>query len=132
MSRVPNIALWEITVKPPGFDGGDPVDTTTMHNEDWRTKAPRSLVEMTNGTSKFAFDPKIYVDILSVLNIEQTLTWRFSDGSTLAVFGFLRTFDIDDMSEGDMPQGAAEIEITNTDPTTGAETPPVLTEVTGT
>ena len=46
----PNIDLWEKVVKPPGLDGGEKVETTTMHNTVWRTFGPRELITMTAAT----------------------------------------------------------------------------------
>lgn len=131
-SLAPTIGLWEITVKPPGLDGGEPINTTTMHNVDWHTKAPRDLVDSTDGTMKCAFDPKVYDTILGILNREQTITYRFSDGSTYAIFGFLQKFEVDDESEAEMPTATVTIVHTNIDPTSDAEQAPVMTEVAGT
>lgn len=131
-ARVPDLAIFEMAVTPPGFDGKEPVDTTTMHNTVWDTMAPRKLVKMTNIKGKCAYDPKVWSDILSCLNIEDTITKRWSDGSTIAAFGFLNKFDPDEESEDKMPTASFEIVITNTDPTTGAEQAPVVNAVSGT
>lgn len=130
-ARAPSIGIWEIAVKPMGFDGGDPVDTTTQHNNAWLTSAPRELIKCTAISGKCAYDPKAKTTLLSLLNIEDTITCRYSDGSTEAAFGFLRTFEPDEMVEGTMPTASFEIEITNVD-SSGAEQDPVVVEVAGT
>lgn len=128
----PNIEFWEKTVQPPGMDGGDAIEQTTMHNDRWRTMAPRSLVTLTESNTKVAYDPQVYVSILAILNVETTVTVRFPDGSTLAYFGFLRSFEPDELVEGTQPEATVNITPTNFDPVEKVEAGPVLTSVTGT
>lgn len=131
-SSDPNINVWEKEVTPPGLDGGDPVVTTTMHNDVWRTKSPSALIEMTDIEVVVAYDPIIYTEALAILNDEITITTTFPDGSTLAAYGFLRSFTPDALVEGEQPEATCVVVITNQDPTTGAEEAPVLASVAGT
>jgi len=126
------VSFWEKTVKIPGIDGGDAIETTTMHNVTWRTMSPRQLKTLTQATGKAAFDPNIYNDILSLINREGSITIRFPDGSTLDFFGYLKSVEFDDLEEGKQPELSYVIVPTNQDPTTGAEAAPVLTSVAGT
>lgn len=126
------VGLWEKTVKPPGIDGGDAIEQTTMHNTTWRTMAPRSLKTLTEHTFKAAYDPVVYTSLLSIVNVETTVTVAFADGSTIAFFGFLKKFEPDDLEEGKQPEGTATIVPTNFDPVGKVEAAPVVTEVTGT
>lgn len=128
----PDCSFWEKTVTPPGLDGGDPVETTTMHNDVWRTMAPRKLKTLTDLTTTAAYDPVIYTQLVGRINEETTITVTFPDGSTLAFYGYLRSFIPDEVSEGEQPTATATITPTNQDPTTGAEEAPVLTNVSGT
>lgn len=128
----PTISFWEKTVQPPGWDGGDAIETTTMHNVVVRTMAPRTLKTLTPVTSKVAYDPVVNNDLKNHINRRTTITIEYSDGSTLAFHGFLQKFDPDELSEGEQPTGTVTIVPTNQDPTTGEETLPVLTNVTGT
>lgn len=128
----PTIEFWEKTVKPPGLDGMDEIDTTTMHNVTWRTNAPRALVTMTPFTMVAAYDPNIYNAALSLLNVETTVTVRFPDGSTLAFYGFLKSFETNELVEGTQPEMTITVVPTNQDPTTGDEEAPVLTSAVGT
>lgn len=132
MSLNPTIELWEKTVKPPGLDGGDAVNTTTMHNVTYRTMAPRKLKTLTEITSTCAYDPLCYVDLLSMINRKQTLTVTFPDGTTLAFYGYLKSFEPNDVSEGNMPEATVHFVPTNADPVTGAEQAAVLVNVSGT
>ena len=127
-----NAALWEKTVTPPGYDGGDKINVTTMHNAAWRTFAARALKELTDSAFSAAYDPKAYNDLMSVINVEQTLTVHFPDGSTLAFYGYLKSFLPDEVSEGEQPTATVEIVATNRNPSTGAEAGPTYTASTGT
>lgn len=128
----PDISFWEKTVTPPGIDGGDSIEQTTMHNVDWRTMAPRSLKTLTDSSTKVAYDPALYTQILSLINAETTVTVRFADGSTLAYYGYLKSFEPDEMSEGTQPEATINIVPTNFDPVNKVEAAPVLTSVAGT
>ena len=132
-NRAPTIGFWEKTVKPPGLDGGDKIDTTTMHNADWRTFAPRALVTMTDMQTTVAYDPVIYDTVVQVLlNAEGSITVHFPDGSYVSFFGFLKSFEVNDHVEGQQPEATVMITPTNQDPTTGTEQGPVLVSVGGT
>lgn len=128
----PAISFWEKSVKPPGFDGGDAIETTTMHNIKLRTMAPRQLKTLTQMTTTAAYDPNVLNQVYSIINRKTTITVRFPDGSTLAFFGYIKSFEPNDMSEGNFPEATVTIVPTNVDPTTGAEADPVLTSVAGT
>lgn len=125
-------SFWEKTVQPPGIDGGDAIDQTTMHNVDWRTFAARSLQTMTEGKGKAAYDPAVYTQLQSLVNQETTITVQWADGSTLAFYGYLRMFEFSELVEGTQPEADFTIQPTNVDPTTGVEEGPVLTSVAGT
>ncbi len=128
----PSVKIWEKSVKPPGMDGGDAIETTTMHNTTWRTMAPRSLKTLTESTFKGAYDPDVYNDILALVNISGGITVTYPDGSTLDFWGYLRTFEADEMVEGTHPEATCAITPTNWDPANRVEAAPVMTEVSGT
>ena len=50
----PDVSFWEKTVKPPGIDGGDGIEQTTMHNSAYRTMRSRSLKTLTEASGKAA------------------------------------------------------------------------------
>ena len=127
-----SIEFWEKTVKPPGVDGGDPVETKTMHNSDWETFAPRSLKRLTEVGSRVAYDPDLYDELTSRVNSEDTITVTFSDASTLAFFGYLRSFEPADCEEGTQPEADIVIQPTNWDYTNHVEAGPTLVETSGT
>lgn len=129
-----DLEIYEVTVQPPGIDGGDPIDSTTMHNSAWRTMCPRQLKTMTEFQITGSYDPIIYTNLDALINVETTGTVTFPDGSTLAFFCFLRSFEISEHTEGERPIVTLNIIPTNEDSTVGnfTEEGPVLTNVAGT
>ena len=126
-----NISFWEKSINPPGLDGGETNDTTTMHNVTYRTSAPRALKTMTEMTITAAYDPDLYDEALALINVETVITVTFPDGSTLAFWGYLRVFAPSEVAEGSQPECSLTIQPTNQD-TDGAEQAAVMTEVAGT
>lgn len=123
----PDVKLWEKSVTPPGFDGGEAIPTSTMWNEVLRTFALPGLRTMSDASGRCAYDPAVYPQIEDLVNVETTITVRFPNGATLAFFGGLRTFTPGELVEGQMPEADFAITSTNTDPTTGSEASPVYT-----
>jgi len=121
-----DIDLWEKSVQPPSMDGGDPIDVTTQHNTTYRTKAASALIDVGETTHTVGYDPAVYDQIIAILNTETTITITFPDGSTLAYYGFLRTFEPSDLSEGEFPEASITITPTNRD-SSGTEEAPVYT-----
>lgn len=128
----PNLSLWEKTVQPPGIEGGDAIEISTMFNSTWRTFSARSLKTLTEHSLTAAYDPIVYDEIVSIINLETTVTVAWPDGSTLAFYGFLRNFEPQPMEEGSQPEANCSIVPTNWDPSARSEEAPVLTNVAGT
>ena len=128
----PAINFWEKSNKPPGVDGGEPIPQTTMSNNLWRTMAARSLQTLTTSTSKAAYDPVLYTEILAVLNKPTTITQSFGDGSTLAYYGYIQKMEFAELVEGTQPECDVTIVPTNFDPVNHVEAGPTLTSVAGT
>src|SRR5262245_31976345 len=122
-----SIALWEKTVTPPGLDGGDMVDITTMHNNTVRTMWPRALVTVTDMTFTSGFDPAVYATLITMINDPQTITVFFPNGGKLAYYGVIRTVEAGEQAEGTHPEFTVTVSSTNTDPATGTEELPVYT-----
>jgi hypothetical protein len=128
----PDVSFWEKTVTPPGIDGGDAIETETMHNDVWRTRVSRSLKTLTDAETTVAYDPAVFTQIVALCNVETTITIHFSDGSTYCFYGYLRTFEPGEISEGEQPEATVTITPTNYDPVNHVEAGPVLTSVAGT
>jgi hypothetical protein len=131
--RSPQINLWEKTVKPPGANAGGGIDTTTMLNSKYRTRANKHLITLDDLSFRAAYDPDVYIDILTnILNWTQAISVIFPDHSSLTFWGFLDKFEPQEHKEGDMPEADCTIIVTNTDPITFVEAGPVFTAAPGT
>lgn len=122
----PAIEFWEIGVKPPGIDNGDPIDITTQFNVLWRGKAPRSLLEHTDIEGTAAFAPSLITNLIVVIGIVTSWTVMWPNGDRTAFWAYLKDFDPDEEEEGSMPTGSFTIVITNRNPGTRAEEGPVF------
>lgn len=131
-SRDPDVSFWEISVTPPGWEGGDPIDTTTMFNSVFRTKAARNLKEQTEASATVAYDPQVKTQIQELLNAEGTVTVHYPDGSSEAFYGYLKTFEHQENSEGEFPQADITIVPTQWDPANRVEAGPTVVSVSGT
>ena len=105
----------EISVTPPGIEGGGSNDTTTMRNTTWRTKQPKQLLELTDGTLEFQYDPAVYDQILTIINENDLIEVSFPDGSTLDFYGWLNNFTPGAHVEGEMPTATGTIHCSNQD-----------------
>jgi hypothetical protein len=114
-ARLPNVSFWEKQVKPPGMDGGDAIDITTMFNTQYRTKAARTLVDNDDITVRAAYDPLLYTQILSLINQEGAITITHPDGTTDSWWGYMRSFMPAENREGTQPEAEIRIVITNWD-----------------
>ena len=105
----------ETSVTPPGISAEGENDTTTMRNETWRTKQPKSLKTLTDGGLTFQYDPGIYDQILTIIGVNGLITVTFSDESTLAFYGWLDSFTPGECVEGAMPTATGTIICSNQD-----------------
>lgn len=120
----PDVSLWEKTIKGPGQDGRDPIDTTTMWNETTVSKAARQLIDITDAKLVCAYDPKVWDQLLLLLNVNNLMTQWLPDGSKIDMWGFLRTAEPSELQEGEQPTIECNITITNRN-ASNVETPPV-------
>lgn len=124
-----NINFFEISTGAPGVDGGDEINTTTHHNTEWRTFAARQLKTLTPFQVTAAYDPECIDAIIALINLEDDITVTFSDGSTLAFYGFLKSAEFSQAVDGEMPTVTLTIVPTNYDPDNCVEAAPVLVSV---
>lgn len=114
-SENPDVLFKEVSVTPPGLDGGGEIDTTTMRNTRWRTRQPKALITLTEMSFEASYDPEVYDDILAMLNVNQEITITFPDGSTYTFWGWLNSFEPGELSEGEFPTASATIIPANQD-----------------
>lgn len=125
-----DIYLWEKRSTPPGDDIGDAIDTSTFWNIRYRTKWPRSLIEVTNGSFTCAYDPLVRTQILAQIGVNQEISVMFNDGSTWVFWGYMKSFIPQEVSDGEQPEAAVEFVVTNADDAF-LESGPVVDEISG-
>lgn len=117
----------EKSVTPPGAAGGGENDTTTMRNEVWRTRQPKSLVTLTNSTFTCSYDPDVLDQIMAeLLNKNGLITITYPDGSTLDFYGWVDDFAPGELIEGSQPEATITI-IPSNQTNAGVEIAPVVT-----
>jgi len=119
--------MQEKEVTPPGVDGGEKIDVTTMRNTSWRTFAPRNLKTLMEAPINVAWDPGLYDEMNAMINDNQEITITLPDTATIVFWGFVKSFTPSAHVEGSQPMAAVSIEPTNRN-AAGAETAPVITE----
>jgi hypothetical protein len=117
--------LWEKEVTPPGISAGGPNDTTTMRNSAWRTKAPKQLLTLTDGSINVAYDPNIYTELVSMVGVNQQITVTYPDSTTLTFWGWIDEFTANPIREGEQPTADMTLVCGNQN-AAGAETAPVV------
>ncbi len=128
------IKFWEKETAAPGMEGGDPINTSTNHNETWETMVPRALITLTPFTVRCAYDPDVYSDdqVQAAINRRDTITVTFQDTSTLAFFGYLKSFTPAGMNKEGQPEADVEFVPTNWDHANNVEAGPAMAEAAGT
>lgn len=121
-----DIDLWEKTVTAPGYDGGDAINITTMHNQNVITKDLNALFEVTDITMVCAYARSSYGQVVALINVNGVITIRLPDGGTWCAYGGLRSFIPNALERGNQPEATVVLVITNVDPATGAEELPVV------
>ena len=109
------VQMWEKEVTPPGVDGGGENDTSTMRNTAWRTRSPKGLVTLSECSLVVAYDPAVYVEIIAMVNVNQTITITFPDGATLEFWGWINEFTPGANVEGEQPTADVTIIPSNQD-----------------
>lgn len=96
--------LEEKSVTPPGLEAGGEIDVTSMRNTSYRTKAPKTLKNITNTSFTAAYDPDVYDEIKdNILGSNQQIELTFPDSSTISFYGWLNSFTPNENTEGEQP-----------------------------
>lgn len=119
-----DILFWEKQVTPPGLDGGDPINTTTMHNDQWRTFSSMALITLTPFSTVAAWDPRLYLNILAILNDETSISVHFPAGDAYWFYGYLQRLEPGPLVEGTQPEATVTFVPTNFDPVNFVEADP--------
>jgi hypothetical protein len=122
-----DVVMAEKEVTPPGISGGGANDVTTMLNVTYRTMAPKNLITLSEASFEAAYDPAFYDEIITMVNLNQTITVTFPDGGILLFRGWIDEFTPNRNVEGEQPTAEITIIPSNRDPVTGAESAPIFT-----
>jgi hypothetical protein len=117
------VEVEEISVTPPGVEGGGENDTSTMQNTAWRTRQPKSLKTLAESSITVSYDVAAYTKIMAMVNVNQYISIIFPDGSTLGFYGWIDTFVPGELVEGEQPTAEMTIIPSNQD-LAGAEAAP--------
>jgi hypothetical protein len=128
----PAIQFWEREVGGFGFDGGDPIDTTTQFNIKWHTFAPKQLLKSPEITCEVGYDPDCMLDIPAMINRQDSVTIHYPDGSTAAFYGYLQKFMPRPLREGEFPMATVTVFVTNYDYVSNVEQAFLYTPAAGT
>ena len=127
----PTLEFYEKEVTPPGIDGGGPIDTTTMRNDEWRTMSPKQLKTLTEMSVVVAYATDLYQDIRAQINDNQIITIVFPDNSELQFWGWLNSFTPGALVEGEQPTATLSVHPSNhNDGNPPVEVDPIYTEAT--
>lgn len=128
---LPNLAIFEKTNQPPGGDGGDPIETTTQLNLAFETKSPQRLKGYGDATIVAAYDPHVFATLDGIINLPDSVTFGWPDGSAAAYWAYLRKYEFSAMEKGAQPEMTLTIVVTNWDPTNCVEAGPTYFNGTG-
>jgi len=109
----PTLEYYEKEVTPPGIDGGGPIDTTTMRNNNWRTNAAKQLKSLTESSIVVAYATDLYQDLLAQINVNQLITIVFPDNAEYTFWGWLNAFTPGALVEGEQPTATISIQPSN-------------------
>lgn len=133
----PTVSLFIKSAKPPGWDVGDGIDQTTMSNVNVMTSYPPALAKATDLTLKCGYDPKVYGQLLpgaGLTGINNAISFYWPDGvagstaSSVALWGFLKKIEFDELKPKTFPECTVVIEVTNYDFVNKVQALPVYTD----
>lgn len=134
-ASAPDLAIFEKSVQPGAYEGGDPIVTSTQLNDTYETKSPQRLKDIDDIVVVAAYDPGQLGDnpdgLLSLINLPDAITVRWPDRSAQAQWGYLRRAEFSAMVKGTQPEVTLTIVVTNWDPVNCVEAGPVFIDGTG-
>lgn len=101
-----------ITITPPAWDGGDPIDITNLSNVSYKTKMAPILIEIGSLSFSAELDPSKVAS--APINREAVIVITIPNWGTWTLRGYLRSIKPDELKIGERATCSGEIEITNT------------------
>jgi len=118
--------VYGVEITPPAWDGGDPIDITTLGNTAYKTKMAQTLKEIGEVAFSCPYDP--YVFATAPINVPSTVVVTIPNWGALTVKGHLRSLTPSALVIGDAAKMEGSIVVTNTT-ITGTGSSRVITEV---
>jgi hypothetical protein len=116
------------SVKLPGMNGGPPIDTHTMLNQQLITKAAQGLVEYDDMTMQCQYDIAAYIHVADFLvNRNKWYKVSLPDNSIFGFWGCMYKFDPAELRKGEFPLAEVTIGLLNRRGDSGEETGPNVT-----
>lgn len=125
-----NVKFSELSLQPPGFVGGGPINNTGLRNVRVRTQNPKKLVSVSASKGTAKYDPLALEDIYALQGVNNAITITHPDGATTVAWGWLEEFVPGENAEGELPVADLLIEWSNENDS-GVETKPVTTAAPG-
>lgn len=130
----PDLSIFEKSVQPGAFEGGDPIMTSTHFNDEWETKSPQRLKSIDDIVVVAGYDPG-QLDapgmIRDLINNPDAVTVAWPEGSAQTQWAYLRRAEFSPLVKGEMPEVTLTIVVTNWDPFNCVEEGPVWVDGTG-
>lgn len=127
-----DIEFDETSVTPPSIELDAAIDTSSHHNVKWRTFHPGKLAKLGMIAVNAGYDPLVYPSIVAIIGTQTTITVKWPNGDTLALYGYIASAKPGPLEANKKPEIAIEIQPTNADPVDCTEEGPVYTAGVGT
>lgn len=128
-ASAPTAPLWIKAITPFGYEGGEHIDIGNMHNASVTTKAPQSIIDITNATMRVAYDASQLGTLFGLINQPDNITFMASSRNAMAVWGYMKSFvpeEVVKSQEAQQPTAMVTFVATNYDPNEGTEEVPVF------
>ena len=113
----PVLEFYEVEVQPPGWDGGPPIPTTTMRNDELETFFPQTLITLTPVTFTGAYTADAFhlsTGIAPMINVNQLITLTLPNSAEYTFYGYLQSWIPPSHVKGVRPLAAMHVQPTNT------------------
>lgn len=127
----PDVSLWEVTVKPAGTSVGQPIAQDSMWNVRRKIKRPEPLIEGTDASITFLYDPILKSQIDIMVGVETICTETSYDGGTKCYYGYLAGVEFDPLELNQPGKGTATITETDWDYVNRVQAGPVFAHISG-
>lgn len=108
-----SVQMEVISLTPPAFEGGGEIDTTTMSNTTYTTKALKQLINIGPVSLTVAYDSALYDEVLAMMQSNQQITITLPDTTTIIFWGGIDSFTPGELVIGERPTAEMSIIVTN-------------------